>query len=59
MVLHILVKGWKDSTNLGVIRLPSGAHMSSFCGLRKHKLFKGRNSVLLTFKFPNINTGSG
>lgn len=52
IILYILVKSWKDSTNLGMIRLPSGAHISSFCGLRKSK---GRNCVLLIFKSPNVN----
>lgn len=57
IILYILVKSWKDSTNLGMIRLPSGTHISSFCGLRKNKPFKGRNCVLLIFESPNVNIG--
>lgn len=58
MVLYILVKCWKDSTNLGMIKLASGTHISRFYGLRENKPFKGRNCVVLIFKFPNLNTRS-
>lgn len=41
--------------NLGMIRLPSGTHISCFCGLGENKLFKGRNCVILIFKSPDLN----
>lgn len=43
--------------NLGMIRLPSGDHISRFCGLRENKPFKGKYMVLI-FNNPNINPGS-
>lgn len=55
---YISVRGWKDSTNLEMIRLPSGAHISNFCGLRENKPFKGRNCVLLILKSPDLNPES-
>ena len=49
MVLCILVKDWKDSVNLEMIRLPLRTHSSNFCGLRENKPFKRKNCVLLIF----------
>ena len=59
MALYILVKDWKDSVNLEMIRLPLRTHISNFCGLSENKPFKGKNCVLLIFKFQNLKTNSG